>query len=263
MIQISNVSQSFGKKVVLDNITLQIPEGQIVALIGSSGCGKSTLLRAILGTHLPKSGSIYVNNQLVNKPCRNVGTVYQHYSLYDFLTCVENVAFGPLMDQTNPWFRLFRPFAWRKLRKQHLQESRNILEEMELAHACDLYPSEMSGGMKQRASFAQALIMNPKVLLLDEPFGALDEAIREQMQSLLLSLAEKNKHTESPITILIVTHELNEAIKVSDRIVGLLNPGQGAKVILDAYTPPKTLPKNEWDLAAESQKEVIRKMVLS
>jgi len=225
-LEIKNVYQWFGDNKVLHDINLYITSGQIVALVGPSGCGKSTLLRAVLGTHPPKKGEVYTGDRLVTKPSRDVGIVYQHYSLYSFLTAQENIAFGLMVDQTSIPFRFFRPFAWRKLRKQHLKEAGDFLDKLLLGKAKNKYPSELSGGMRQRVAIAQALVMKPKILLLDEPFGALDEATREELQLMLLHLYQENleakkKGQEAPYTVLIVTHELNEAIYVSDRVLGL------------------------------------------
>jgi len=211
---------------VLFEVNLQVIRGEIVALVGPSGCGKSTLLRAILGTHLPSQGEILVNGIKVKDPGRDRGIVYQRYSLYPFLTAKENVALGLMFDQTSPFFRCFKHLKWRRIRKEHLSQATERLERLGLSKAVDLYPDEMSGGMRQRVAIAQALIMKPEILLLDEPFGAVDEATREELQNMLLRLyvencMAKNEGHKPPYTILIVTHELNEAIYVSDRVVAL------------------------------------------
>jgi len=233
---IKNVSHWFGDNRVLEDIDLEIPAGQVVGLVGPSGCGKSTLLRGILGTHPPNEGTINSGGNVITGPTRDVGIVYQHYSLYPFLTAEQNVAFGLLLDETTlPW-RTFLFWKWWKLRKQHLEKSRDWLEKMNLGAAAKLYPHEMSGGMRQRVAIAQALIMKPKIVLLDEPFGALDEATREELQVMLLRLYQENQNAkkeglEPPYTILIVTHELNEAFYVSDRVLGLSQYHAGNKVI--------------------------------
>ncbi len=179
-------------------------------------------------------------------PTRDVGIVYQHYSLYDFLTARQNVAFGLLLDETSLPFRLFCPFATRKLRRGHLDQAQEFLEKVNLEEAADRYPHEMSGGMRQRVAIAQALIMRPKILLLDEPFGALDEATREELQLMLLGFYQENmrakqKGERPDFTILIVTHELNEAIYVSDRVLGLSqyhdDGDDGATIVYDQPAP--------------------------
>lgn len=241
---VKNVSHGFGKKKILHNVNLNIGSGEFVSLIGPSGCGKSTLLKAILGTHPPQEGEIFVNAFPVVRPNRNVGIVYQDYSLYDYMTAKQNVAFGLALDQTGLPYRFFGYlFGWKKMRKTHLQQAEEMLEAVGLGHAINLYPSEMSGGMKQRVAIAQALIMKPKILLLDEPFGALDEATREDLQDLLIGLRNVNEASvkqgeEPPYTILIVTHELNEAIYLSHRVVGLSQyyadaNGKGATIVYD------------------------------
>ncbi len=223
----------FGNKKVLWDINLKVERGQFLSLVGPSGCGKSTLLRAIVGTHLPKEGRMLVNAARdlgkmapIQGPGRDRGIVYQHYSLFPFLTARENVALGLKLDQTSIPHRLFHYLKWRRLRREHLQRADAYLEKVKLPDAGKLYPHEMSGGMRQRVAIAQALIMQPEIILLDEPFGALDEATREDLQRLLLQLYEQNqtakKHNQPPpYTLIIVTHELNEAIYVGDRLVGL------------------------------------------
>ena len=245
-LEIVDVSHAYGPKKVLNGVNLRVGAGQVVALVGPSGCGKSTLLRAILGTHPPTSGQVLVGDKVVDRPTREVGIVYQHYSLYDFLTARENVAFGLMLDQTSTPYRIFQYPAWRKLRKSHLEQADTFLKKVGLLAARDLYPSEMSGGMRQRVAIAQALIMEPRVLLLDEPFGALDEATREELQLMLLKLYAENvrareENRTPPYTVIIVTHELNEALFVSDRVLGLsqyhADGANGATIVYDKQAP--------------------------
>ena len=269
-LSVRDVHHWFGPKRVLGGVNIEIPAGQIAAVVGPSGCGKSTLLRAILGTHPPRQGTILADGNPVRVPSRNVGIVYQNYSLYDFMTARENVAFGLKLDETSTPYRMFNFGAWRRLRKQHLDAADELLEKVQLGSAAKLYPGEMSGGMRQRVAIAQALIMKPKVLLLDEPFGALDEATREELQLMLLRLYEENlnflaKGEPAPYTIMMVTHELNEAIYVSDRILGLSqyhsDGHQGSRIVYDRPAPVfKT--SDERDFAAfDAQKEEIRRVV--
>ncbi|MFM8262246.1 MAG: ABC transporter ATP-binding protein [Pirellula sp.] len=245
-LEIRNVSHRFGDFPVLDRINLKIWPGQIVAIVGPSGCGKSTLLKAILGTHPPSEGEILADGQPVTGPTRNVGIVFQQYSLYDFLTAEGNVAFGLKLDQSSFFSRLALFPKYLKQRRQHLAQAREFLEKVGLEHACGKYPGEMSGGMKQRVAVAQALIMRPKVVLLDEPFGALDEAMREELQYMLLgfyqeNLQRKREGKRPEYTILMVTHELNEAIFVADRVIGMsrfhTEGNQGATVVYDKPCP--------------------------
>ena len=230
ILDIENVSQWFetrqGRLNVLHEINLQIVQGQFVSLVGPSGCGKSTLLNAILGTVPPKKGTIKAGGVPVLGPNRNVGMVYQHRSLYDFMTTEKNVAFGLMLDQTNLFQRLFMPWHWWPLRKKHMKEARELLNKFKLGHAHKHYPEELSGGMKQRVSVAQSLIMKPKILLLDEPFSALDEAMKQEFQEMLLGLYQENleakkKGEPPPYTVIMITHSIEQAFYVSDRIVGL------------------------------------------
>lgn len=271
-LEIVDVSHAYGPKRVLYDVNLRVEAGQVVALIGPSGCGKSTLLRAILGTHPPTEGQIMVGGRPVTEPTRDVGIVYQHYSLYDFLTARQNVAFGLMLDQTSTPFRVFKYPAWRKLRQQHLEQADELLEKVNLLAARDQYPSEMSGGMRQRVAIAQALIMQPSVLLLDEPFGALDEATREELQLMLLRLYEENVRARAeernpPYTVIIVTHELNEALFVSDRVIGLsqyhADGANGATILYDRPAPIFT-PDEPRDLSRfAAQKEELIDCVFS
>ncbi len=267
-LEVINLSHSYGPKQVLQGVNLRVEAGQVVALVGPSGCGKSTLLRAILGTHPPTSGKVLVGDKFVDQPTRDVGIVYQHYSLYEFLTAKQNVAFGLMLDQTSTPFRWFNYPAWHKLRREHLQQAEQFLDKVGLLSARDLYPSEMSGGMRQRVAIAQALIMEPSVLLLDEPFGALDEATREELQLMLLRLYEENVRAREeghvpPYTVIIVTHELNEALFVSDRVVGLSqyhkDGANGATIVYDRAAPVFR-PDEPKDLSrfVEQKEELVR-----
>jgi NitT/TauT family transport system ATP-binding protein len=210
--------------------------------------------------------------EAITGPGRDRGIVYQQYSLFPFLTAQENVAVGPMLDRTTIPFRAFRPFRWRKLRRQQLEEAAAMLERLKLGHAMRLYPDEMSGGMRQRVAIAQALIMKPEILLLDEPFGALDEATREDLQVMLLTLYQENvkalaRQEPPPYTILIVTHELNEAIYVGDRVVALsqywdwhldgFKECPGATIIYDRVAPVYT-PEEEkkFDDFADQRREI-------
>lgn len=276
VLECRSIEQSFGEKQVLCDVTLKIARGQIVALVGPSGCGKSTLLRAILGTHPPGGGQILMNGREVRGPGRERGIVYQRYSLFPFLTAQKNVAFGPMLDQTSLRYRAVFFWQWLRLRQQHLRQAAELLDRLKLGPALQQYPSEMSGGMCQRVAIAQALIMKPDVLLLDEPFGALDEATREEMQQTLLDLYQDNLAAKlagqpPPYTILIVTHELNEAIYVADRVIGLsqfwdwkaagLPASPGATVVYDAVSPVFSRDAEQEAAAFTRQREELRAAV--
>ncbi|MCK5683516.1 ATP-binding cassette domain-containing protein, partial [bacterium] len=195
------------------DVNIKVLRGEIVALVGPSGCGKSTLLKAILGTHPPLQGDVIINGSISYKPSRHCGIVYQTYSLFPFLTAIENVAIGPLLDKTNTVSRTFHPFKTQEMKKTFHKRAAQLLDDLGLGNALNSYPHEMSGGMRQRTAIAQALIMEPEILLLDEPFGALDETTREECQRLLLTLYMQNEKRrnegKTPYTILIVTHELS------------------------------------------------------
>jgi NitT/TauT family transport system ATP-binding protein len=270
------------KSNVLFDVNLRIPEGQFISLVGPSGCGKSVLLRTIVGTDPPSSGEVIVysgaKNEIENikrKPNRDIGIVYQRYSLFPFLTAIQNVAFGLMLDQTSFGDRIFHLSKWNGLKKSHLLEAAEMLKKVGLEHAADKYPCELSGGMCQRVAIAQALIMKPRILLLDEPFGALDEETRSGLQDLLLTLylenikAKKNGE-KPPYTILLVTHELYEAMRVGDRVVGLSpfwswseehKQFPGATIVYDKKSPI-FMPKEPMDYAKlQKQKNEIRKAV--
>jgi NitT/TauT family transport system ATP-binding protein len=269
-LEVKSLSHSFGNYRVLDNIQLQVFPGQIVAVVGPSGCGKSTLLKAILGTDPPTSGEILTDGIPVRGPNRNVGIVYQNYSLYDFLNAEQNVSFGLKLDETSFLTRFFAIRKYFALRKTHLSKSRDFLKQVGLESACGKYPHEMSGGMKQRVAVAQAFIMRPKIVLLDEPFGALDEAMREDLQLMLLrfyqeNLLAKQEGRRPEYTILMVTHELNEAIYVADRVIGLsrfhTHGEQGAAIVYDKPCPIFS-PEDPRDFSKFSQqRDELRKAV--
>jgi NitT/TauT family transport system ATP-binding protein len=272
VLECKSVSHWFGDQRVLHDINLKIVRGEIVALVGSSGCGKSTLLRAMLGTHPPRGGQVLMNGQPVLSPGRDRGIVYQRYALFPFLTAQENVAFGLMLDKAPLRFRIFKFWKWRSLRKQHMKQAAEELCKLGLAHALSLYPSQMSGGMCQRVAIAQALIMQPEIVLLDEPFGALDEAFREEQQEMLLGLYEENlkakrEGRKPPYTMIIVTHELNEAIYVSDRVVALSrfwgwegnghSGHPGATVVYDAASPASPRdPVNRYESFVQQKQEI-------
>ncbi len=276
VLECRGISHWFGDKKVLHDVNLRVARGQITALVGPSGCGKSTLFRAILGTHPPRAGEVLINGAVVTTANRDCGIVYQKYSLFPFLTAEENVAFGLMLDGTSPQFRLFQFWKWRPLRKAHIEQAAALLKKLGLGHAVRLYPSEMSGGMCQRVAIAQALIMKPQILLLDEPFGALDESTREDLQNMILELYRENLKAKEegrkpPYTIVVVTHELNEAIYVGDRVAGLSqywnweNTGQpehpGATIVYDAVAPVFEPYQERDDTVIRDQRRELRRVV--
>lgn len=228
---------------VLHDVSLQISEGEIVSLLGPTGCGKSTLFRCILGTVPQKKGIIHINGNPVCEPTAQCGIVFQAYSLYPFLSALENVAIGLVLQQTSIPQRILHQavtlFWWphgKAFRKTWLEKAAHILERVGLAEHMHKYPHQLSGGQRQRVAIAQAIIMNPKVLLLDEPLGALDTTTRRRLQEYLLELV-KQFHT----TVLLVTHDVDEAIFLGNRVVGLSQlwkyegdgPHPGARIVYD------------------------------
>jgi NitT/TauT family transport system ATP-binding protein len=236
-----NGNRHAGRSVILNNIRLNIRAGEFLALIGPTGCGKSTLLRLILGAQFPTRGQVLVADQLVTGINRDRGIVFQKYSLFPHLKVLENIAFGPMLERTSILQRVLHTPAYRRLHRQYLEEAREYLERIGLNPGDgDKYPYELSGGMQQRVAIAQALMMQPKVLLMDEPFGALDHNTRLEMQLLLLEQWQDYR-----MTIVFVTHDLEEACYIGTRVIGLSQfwsddegkPGLGAIIVTDLRTP--------------------------
>lgn len=208
-INIQQVSKRFGEFQALDNINLEIKDGSLVALLGPSGSGKSTLLRAIAGLESPDTGSIWINGQdttYLDVKERNIGFVFQHYALFKHLTVRENIAFGLEIRKTPA-----------KLIKERTEE---LLDLIQLQGLGNRYPNQLSGGQRQRVALARALAVRPQVLLLDEPFGALDAKVRKELRAWLRRL-----HDEVHVTSVFVTHDQEEAMEVADQIV-VMNQGK-------------------------------------
>src|SRR3989338_3289008 len=211
-IVISNVSKNFNAFKALNDINLNIQSGELVALLGPSGCGKTTLLRIIAGLETPDSGSIEFHGEDVSNHDvrdRNVGFVFQHYALFRHMTVFDNVAFGLRMKPKGE-----RPNENAIKKKVH-----DLLDLVQLDWLADRYPEQLSGGQRQRIALARALAVEPKVLLLDEPFGALDAKVRKELRRWLARL-----HEEVHLTSVFVTHDQEEAMEVADRIV-VMNKG--------------------------------------
>ncbi|TCV03655.1 sulfate transport system ATP-binding protein [Samsonia erythrinae] len=211
-IEIHNINKQFGQFRALNEINLSIQSGELVALLGPSGCGKTTLLRIIAGLEQPDSGSIIFHGQDVSVHDvrkRNVGFVFQHYALFRHMTVFDNVAFGLRMKPKN-----IRPSKRDIEKKVH-----ELLSLVQLDWLGDRYPEQLSGGQRQRIALARALIVEPSILLLDEPFGALDAKVRKELRRWLSQL-----HEDIDLTSVFVTHDQEEAMEVADRIV-LMNKG--------------------------------------
>src|SRR5918911_2228650 len=204
-----NVSKRFGNFVALDNVSVEATPGSLTALLGPSGSGKSTLLRVIAGLERPDSGKIFISGEektYVPPQKRGVGFVFQHYAAFKHMTVFENVAFGLKIRK--------RPKA--EIRKRVYE----LLELVQLDGFASRYPAQLSGGQRQRMGLARALAVEPSVLLLDEPFGALDAKVRQELRVWLRRL-----HDETRTTTLIVTHDQEEAMEVADR-VALISDGR-------------------------------------
>lgn len=214
-INLHNISKSFGDFYALKNVTLHIPKGELVALLGPSGSGKTTLLRIIAGLETPNPGSgpiLFHEDDVSNRSAgeRHVGFVFQHYSLFRHMNIFENVAFGLKV----------RPRKLRPSREKIRNKVLELLKLVQLERVADLYPSQLSGGQRQRIALIRALAVEPRILLLDEPFGAIDAKVRKELRRWLRRL-----HDEMSITSVFVTHDQDEALEVADRIA-VMNEGR-------------------------------------
>jgi sulfate/thiosulfate transport system ATP-binding protein len=212
-IAVRDLNKRFGATVVCDNLTLDIPSGELVALLGPSGSGKTTLLRIIAGLEVPDSGTVlFEGRDATNTDVRErrVGFVFQHYALFGHMTIFENVAFGLRV----------RPRATRPGEAQIRKKVMELLKLVQLDWIADRFPHQLSGGQRQRIALARALAVEPEVLLLDEPFGALDARVRKELRRWLRRL-----HDEMDVTSVFVTHDQEEAMEVADRIV-VMNHGR-------------------------------------
>ncbi|AMO25261.1 sulfonate ABC transporter ATP-binding protein [Ramlibacter tataouinensis] len=204
MLQVSGVSKAFaargGQTVALQATDLLVQENDFITILGPSGCGKSTLLRMVAGLDTPSSGVIALDGQPVSSPGADRGMVFQSYTLFPWLTVLQNVCFG-LREKGMP-----------AAKQQEI--ARHFLAKVGLSGFESHFPKQLSGGMQQRTALARALANNPRILLMDEPFGALDHQTRELMQELLLGIWEEERKT-----VLFVTHDIDEAIFMGNRVV--------------------------------------------
>ncbi|TWO68614.1 ABC transporter ATP-binding protein [Caenimonas sedimenti] len=247
-IQIQGVAQTFktakGPFVALRDINLTVAKGEFVALIGHSGCGKSTLLNLIAGLTQPTQGSLICANREIAGPGPDRGVVFQNHSLLPWLTCFENVHLA-----------VERVFGATESRAQLKARTEAALDMVGLTPASTKRPGEISGGMKQRVGIARALSMEPNVLLLDEPFGALDALTRAKLQDELLQIVAKTQST-----VVMVTHDVDEAVLLSDRIVMLTNGP--AATIGEILTVDLARPRNRVELAEDAGYVHCRKAVI-
>jgi len=199
MISVQGIAKHYGDFKALDRVDLEIEKGEFVVLLGASGCGKSTLLNLVTGFDKPTAGRIVVNGREVNKVDPHCGMVFQQYALFPWLTVIDNVAFGLKMKGI--------------AKAERLQVARRFIEMVGLKGFEDKYPNALSGGMRQRVSIARVLANDPDVILLDEPFAALDAMTRQVLQDELLQIYEKSKKT-----IIFITHSIDEALLLSTRM---------------------------------------------
>jgi sulfate transport system ATP-binding protein len=212
-IEIRNVTKRYGTLAVCDDLNLDIEAGELVALLGPSGSGKTTLLRIIAGLETPDAGRVLFHGEDATSTAvrdRGVGFVFQHYALFGHMTISENVAFGLRV----------RPKATRPPEREIRARVKRLLELVQLDWIADRHPHQLSGGQRQRVALARALAVEPKVLLLDEPFGALDARVRKELRRWLRRL-----HDEMHVTSVFVTHDQEEAMEVADRVV-VMNEGR-------------------------------------
>lgn len=194
------VTEKGRRLLAVDNVSLKIPENSFTCIVGPSGCGKSTILRIAAGLESATSGSVHYRGKPVIKPCAEIGLVFQEYSLFPWLSVMENVALGPAFAKVP--------------RKRRLRDAENYLSIVGMRDFREAYPHELSGGMKQRVAIARALANDPDVLFMDEPFGALDAHTRILLQKELLRIWEVTRKT-----VVLVTHSVDEAVYLADRIL--------------------------------------------
>ncbi|MBA8840992.1 ABC transporter ATP-binding protein [Ochrobactrum sp. RH2CCR150] len=243
-LKLDHIDKDFDRSEVLKDINLSISKGEFVSIIGHSGCGKSTLLNLIAGLTPVSSGAVLLENKEVNAPGPERAVVFQNHSLLPWLSVYENVNLAVT--------KVFRSSKTRAERHDWVMTN---LDLVQMAHAKDKRPSEISGGMKQRVGIARALAMEPKILLLDEPFGALDALTRAHLQDAVMEI-----HARLGNTMVMITHDVDEAVLLSDRIVMMTN-GPAAKIgeVLDVAIPR---PRNRIELASDRTYLKCREAVL-
>jgi len=247
-LKVDHLSKSFARGAlqteVLHDVTLAIERGEYVSIIGHSGCGKSTLLNIVAGLLPATTGGVLLENREVNEPGPDRAVVFQNHSLLPWLTVYDNVAIA-----------VNKVFGGVKTRSQRHDWVMQNLDLVQMGHAKDKRPAEISGGMKQRVGLARALSMEPKVLLLDEPFGALDALTRAHLQDSVMAI-----HAKLGNTVLMITHDVDEAVLLSDRIVMMTNgPSAHIGEVLDV---PLARPRKRLSLAADPTYLKCRQRVL-
>ncbi len=243
-IEIDKITKSYGPTTIIGETSVTIREGEFVSLLGPSGSGKSTILNMIAGLDFPSTGTVATAGTQVTGPGPDRGMVFQNHALLPWMTARGNIDFG---------LRSARPSLSKQERATLTEE---YLDKVGLAHAAERRPARLSGGMQQRVGLARAFAIDSDILLLDEPFGALDALTRRQLQSLLLEVWEANRRT-----VVMVTHDVDEAVLLSDRIL-VMSPGPSATIIEDLSVD---LPRPRFgteDPAAEDRKDELRHHLL-
>lgn len=209
IIEAKNLWKEYGSNVVLEHVNVSVQEGEFITVVGTSGCGKTTFLRMLLGIEQPTRGELLLDGKsFPDEPDVDRGIVFQKYSVFPHLTVLQNTLLGFEFESSKITGKLYG-----QAKKEAEEKARSILESVGLTHAINRYPHELSGGMQQRLAIAQALIKQPRILLLDEPFGALDPGIRGDMHELILELWKK-----TGITIFMITHDLKEGFYLGTRL---------------------------------------------
>ncbi|MBF6058551.1 ABC transporter ATP-binding protein [Thiomicrorhabdus heinhorstiae] len=231
MIEAKNLFKYYGKQSVLEKMNVTIRQGEFITMVGPSGCGKSTFLKMILGTEKPSQGKLLLNGKsFPNEPSAEIGVVFQQYSVFSHLTVLDNLLIVGRFKRNKTL-----GFFAKGQKRPFVEKALALLEKVGLDNVLDKYPHELSGGMAQRLAIAQALLGEPKILLLDEPFGALDPGTRKDMHKLVLELWK-----ELGITIVMVTHDLKEGFYLGTRLWVFdkanhysVNKNQGSTLIYD------------------------------
>jgi len=209
-VSVQNLWKTYGDTVVLENLSLEVGEREFVTIVGASGCGKTTFLRMLLGMEQPSRGRLLIDGKPApREPGPDRGVVFQRYSLFPHLTVIGNLVLGIELRRSRLVGRLFG-----RRRREAIAQAQRLLEAVGLAGARDRYPSQLSGGMQQRLSIAQSMICEPGILLLDEPFGALDPGITADMHKLILEL-----WSQTAMTVFMITHDIKEGFHLGTRLL--------------------------------------------
>jgi NitT/TauT family transport system ATP-binding protein len=265
LIEYDGVKKSFakpggGENLVLNGIDLKIKDAELVCLVGGSGSGKSTVFGQLLGSQTPSAGEVRMDGKRVQGIGPDRGIVPQAYSLFPDRTVLDNIAFGPDLSGTNNVQTLLHTPGARQVQAKAREDARKIISQLDLDPAdADRWPYQLSGGMQQRVAIGSAIIMRPRVLMMDEPFSALDPLIRKKMQQLTLKLWKDNN-----LTIIFVTHSLDEAVLMGTRVIGLSKywldengqPGKGSTIVLDRQIPGDPLSRTDLDLDTPEFREM-------